>query len=98
MEEVLTMKEIEKRYDKKWVMIGNPVCARNTTVKKGTVLLHSDDRDDLYKRALNQLDRERWKRYNARMEEEISKRFGGNALDKASDDADKEAVKPKGKS
>ena len=46
--EVMTMKEIEKRYDKEWVLIENPVCAKNLNVKGGKVLFHSTDKSELY--------------------------------------------------
>jgi len=51
MGEVMTMKQIEKNFDKEWVLVGNPVCAKNLNVKKGVVLWHGTNRDELYKQA-----------------------------------------------
>ena len=51
MTEVMTMKEIEKRFDKEWVLIGDPVCAKNLNVKSGKVLLHCKKKSEFYKKA-----------------------------------------------
>ena len=47
----MTRKEIEKRFDKEWVLIGHPVCARDLSVKKGVLLWHGKDRDELHDEA-----------------------------------------------
>ena len=51
MGEVMTMKEIEKRFDKEWVLIEDPVCAKNLNVKSGKVVLHSKNKSELYRKA-----------------------------------------------
>ncbi len=52
MGEVMTMKEIEKRFDKEWVLLENPVSTKRAVLKEGKVLWHSKNRDELYKKAL----------------------------------------------
>ena len=50
--EVMTINAIKNRFDKEWVLIGDPVCAKNLNVKKGKVLWHCKDRDELYEQAV----------------------------------------------
>jgi len=51
MNESMTMRQMEKSFDKEWVLIENPVCAKNLNVKSGKVLLHSKNKQDIYKMA-----------------------------------------------
>ena len=44
----MTMKEIEQRFDKEWVLIKDPVRSRNQKLQKGRVLCHGKDRDEMY--------------------------------------------------
>jgi hypothetical protein len=52
MGEVLTIEEINSRYVAEWVLVGDPVTGENLQVLQGTVLWHSKDRDELYRKAL----------------------------------------------
>lgn len=53
MNEVLTLAEIEERYQSEWVLVGDPeTAAGSLQVKGGTVLAHSPDRDELYRKAI----------------------------------------------
>jgi hypothetical protein len=52
MEEVLTAAEIKARFDSEWVLIGDPETDEALTVRHGTVLWHSKDRDEVYRRAV----------------------------------------------
>jgi hypothetical protein len=47
MDEVLTLAEIEARYDGEWVLIGDPEYDEQSRVVRGRVLSHSRNRDDL---------------------------------------------------
>jgi hypothetical protein len=52
MNEVLTIAEIEKRFDGEWVLVGDPDLTDMNEVKSGKVLAHSKDRDEVYRKAL----------------------------------------------
>ena len=49
--ETLTLSEIERRFDAEWVLLGDPDTAENLEVRGGTVLFHSKDRDEVYRKA-----------------------------------------------
>jgi len=51
-DKVLTLAEIEKRFDKEWVLVGDPEFDANDTLIRGTVLWHSKDRDEVYRKDL----------------------------------------------
>jgi hypothetical protein len=50
--EVLTIEEIEARYDSEWILVGDPEVDEDLRVLRGTVLYHSKDRDEMYRRDL----------------------------------------------
>ena len=52
MTKILTIAEIEKRYDAEWVLVGDPVKDAWLRVRRGRVLAHSKDRDDVYRAAV----------------------------------------------
>ena len=52
MNEVLTVAEIKSKYDSEWVLIEDPVTDKHLNVLSGTVLWHSKDRDEVYRKAL----------------------------------------------
>jgi hypothetical protein len=54
MNETMTLPEIEARFDSEWVLIGDPLTDENLSVRGGTVLWHSKDRDELYRKAVEQ--------------------------------------------
>jgi hypothetical protein len=49
---VLTIDEINDRYADEWVLVGDPVVGENLQVLQGTVLWHSKDCDELYRKAM----------------------------------------------
>ncbi len=51
MREFLSFSEIKERFDSEWVLIGNPETNDDFSVKKGVVLWHSKDRDEVYRKA-----------------------------------------------
>ncbi|HUT34788.1 MAG TPA: hypothetical protein VNE39_14965 [Planctomycetota bacterium] len=50
MGEVMTMGEIEARFDSEWVLLEDPVTDENL-IRSGRLLCHSKDRDDVYRKA-----------------------------------------------
>ena len=48
----LTYEEIRARFDAEWVLIGAPDTDEALNVRSGTVLHHSKDREEVYRRAL----------------------------------------------
>jgi hypothetical protein len=50
MSQVLTIDEIKARYDGEWVLIGNPKTDESLSVVQGSVLCHSKDRDEVYRK------------------------------------------------
>jgi hypothetical protein len=47
----MTIDEINAKYDSEWVLIGDPETDEQLKVHSGQVLFHSDDRDELYRKA-----------------------------------------------
>ena len=52
MDEVLTMPEIEAKFDSEWVLIDDPWTDESLQVRGGIVRWHSKDRDEVYRRAI----------------------------------------------
>ena len=52
MSEVLTLEEIQTRYPGEWVLVGEPETDDALRVQRGTVIHHSPDRDEVYRRAV----------------------------------------------
>jgi hypothetical protein len=51
MNEVLSLSEIKGRYDSEWVLVADPQTDDGLNIKQGTVLWHSKDRDEVYRKA-----------------------------------------------
>ncbi len=52
MDEVLSMTEIEARFDSEWVLIDDPSTDEALEVRGGTVRCHGKDREEVYRRAV----------------------------------------------
>jgi hypothetical protein len=52
MDKVLTIAEIESQFESEWVLVGDPQTNESLEVKSGTVLYHSKDRDEVYRKAV----------------------------------------------
>ena len=52
MDEVLTIAEIEARFDSEWILIEDPSIDEVLAVRSGTVLWHDKDREEVYRRAV----------------------------------------------
>jgi hypothetical protein len=51
MREVLSFAEIKQRFDSEWVLVGDPEADDGLKIKRGIVLWHSKDRDEVYRKA-----------------------------------------------
>lgn len=52
MDDVMTLSEIEARFDSEWILIGDPVTNEALDVTRGRVLWHGKDRDEMYRKAV----------------------------------------------
>lgn len=51
MSEVLSIAEINSRFESEWLLVEDPQLDENLQVLSGSVLCHSKDRDEVYRRA-----------------------------------------------
>ena len=52
MDEVLSITEIEAKFDSEWVLIEDPRTDETLEVHGGTVRCHGKDREEVYRRAV----------------------------------------------
>lgn len=52
VDEMLTAAEIESCFDSEWVLVGEPETDTDLNVRRGRVLWHSKDRDEVYRKAV----------------------------------------------
>jgi hypothetical protein len=52
MDSVLTLKQIEERFESEWVLVEDPETNDALEVQSGKVLWHSKDRDQVYRKAV----------------------------------------------
>ena len=52
MEEVLTIAQIEARFDSEWILVGDPQTNEALEVQSGKVLWRSKDREEVYRKAV----------------------------------------------
>lgn len=52
MDNILTHHEIFDRYNSEWVLLENPETTETFEIIRGTVLCHSKDRDEVYRKAI----------------------------------------------
>lgn len=52
MDHVLTLDEIEERFDSEWVLVEDPETNDALEVQRGKVRWHSKDRDEVYRKAV----------------------------------------------
>jgi hypothetical protein len=52
MSDVLTIAEIQSKFDSEWVLVGDPGTDDSLQVQHGLVLYHSKDRDEVYRKAI----------------------------------------------
>ncbi len=51
MGELMTLLEIRNNFDAEWVLIESPEVTESLEVRRGKVLWHSKDRDEVYQKA-----------------------------------------------
>jgi hypothetical protein len=49
---VLSVKEIYKRFPDEWILLSDPDVDRYQQVKRGKLVYHSKDRDEVYQKAI----------------------------------------------
>ncbi|MGI8550103.1 MAG: hypothetical protein ACR2PL_04770 [Dehalococcoidia bacterium] len=52
MGDILTLAQIEARFESEWVLIGDPQTTNTLEIESGSVLWHSKDRDEMYRKAI----------------------------------------------
>ncbi len=52
MGETMTMQEIEANFDSEWVLLEDPDTDEVLDVRRGKLLWHSKDRDEIYRKAM----------------------------------------------
>jgi len=52
VDEVLTIGEIERKFDSEWVLIEDPDTDESLAIRSGTIRCHDKDRDEVYRRAV----------------------------------------------
>jgi len=52
MEKEMSIEEIESQFESEWVLIEDPITDEELNVIKGTILHHSKDRDEVYRKAV----------------------------------------------
>lgn len=51
MSEVMSLVEIQARFESEWILLEDPETTESLEVKGGRVLWHSKDRDEVYRKA-----------------------------------------------
>lgn len=51
MNETISYSEMERQYDREWVLLEDPETDEGLKIKNGIVLWHSKDRDEVYRKA-----------------------------------------------
>jgi len=51
MTEIMTVAEIQAKFESEWVLLDDPETDESLEVKGGKVLWHSKDRDEVYRKA-----------------------------------------------
>ena len=52
MDEIMTLDEINSRFPSEWVLIADPEVDRHLRVRRGRVVIHSKDRDEVDRKAI----------------------------------------------
>jgi hypothetical protein len=52
MNDVMTIAEIESRFPSEWVLLADPQTDQYQQVQSGTLLWHSKDREEVYRKAI----------------------------------------------
>jgi hypothetical protein len=52
MDDVLTLSEIEAQFASEWILVADPLTNESLEVQSGKVVWHSNDRDEVYRKAV----------------------------------------------
>lgn len=52
MDDVMTLDEINSRFESEWILIADPEVDENLEVVRGRVVIHSKDRDEVDRKAI----------------------------------------------
>ena len=52
MSQVLTLVEMQSQYEAEWILVGEPGTDEALEMRSGTVMFHSKDRDEVYRKAI----------------------------------------------
>lgn len=69
MATAMTLAQMELQFDSEWVLVGDPQTADSLEVQSGQVLWHSQDRDEVYRKAVELRPRRFAMLYNGSMPE-----------------------------
>lgn len=72
MSQILTIAEIEQRYSSEWVLVADPETDETLKVRQGTVICHSRDRDEVYRKAVELRPRQFAMLYTGSMPEDTA--------------------------
>ena len=72
MDEILTITQIETRFNSEWVLVEDPQTNEALEVQRGTVRWHSKDRDEVYRKALELKPRRFAMLYTGKMAEDTA--------------------------
>ena len=72
MNEILTISQIEKRFEAEWVLVEDPQTNEALEVQAGRVRWHSKDRDEVYRKAVELRPRRFAMLYTGRMPEDTA--------------------------
>jgi hypothetical protein len=51
MNEIMSLVEIQERFESEWILVGDPETTESLEITKGKVLWHSKNRDEVYRKA-----------------------------------------------
>jgi len=72
MTTAMTLAQIETQFDSEWVLVGDPQTDDALEVQSGQVLWHSQDRDEVYRKAVELRPRRFAMLYTGRMPEDTA--------------------------
>ena len=72
MGEIMTLAEIETRFDSEWVLIEDPEMDEHLEVVRGKVIWHSKDRDEVYRKDMELRPKSATYLYTGKMPENMA--------------------------
>jgi len=72
MDKVLTLDQIEKKFESEWVLVEDPETNDSLEVQSGKVRWHSKDRDEVYRKAVELRPRRFAMLYTGKMPEDTA--------------------------